>query len=423
MNMPDARYEAYKTLRMTEKDSKYVNISLSERNDLSERDFSLYQRLVRTAVERKITLDYNISIYLKNSIKKLKPQLLTVLRLGASQLLFMDKIPASAAVNESVKLAKKTGCSYASGLVNAVLRKISAEGIKYPDKDNEIYYLSVKYSFPEYAVKKYLDDYGPEICLKILESSLKEEPVYIRKNNLKEGNFSFPAEKSLVVPGAYKVSGNLFRNSDDLKNGLFHVQDLPSQICCLKLRAKPGDKVADVCASPGGKTAALAEIMENKGFILSCDIHPQRVKLIEENVKRLGIKIVKTSVKDASEGTVFDFDNEKHDLSGYFDKLLCDVPCSGSGDAGRKPDVKYKRKEDIENLPALQKRIISCSSRLLKSGGRMIYSTCSLYKDENEKVVNEFLSKNKNFSLIEMKTIFPFEYGTDGFFYAVIEKE
>ena len=424
--MTDARQTAFIFLSKIERDNGYSNIILSENNGntLSERDRVLAHRIVKTVLERKITVDYNLSRYLAQPLKKLKPQVLTILRMGTCQILFMDRIPASAAINESVKLAKKNGCSFASGLVNAVLRKISANGLMLPDeKDGE--YLSVKYSFPSYLVKKLCDYYGRETAEKIMEASLDSSKIYIRKNTLKNEDLSIDAQKT-PFQGCFSVKNTGDVTAlPDFKNGLFHVQDMSSQICCGVLDAKKGETVIDVCSAPGGKSMTVAQMMENEGKIISCDIYEHKLKLIDDTAKRLGIDIIETKLRDGTD--------ESSKLP-FADRILCDVPCSGFGVTGKKPEIRYKDENEIASLPSLGLKILENSSQYLKKGGRLVYSTCTILPEENVDVCNAFLSRHKDFVPVsidsniegfrdgETLTVLPYIYDCDGFFIAAFER-
>lgn len=425
--MADARSSAFKALSKIEKDSSYSNLILSElpeEHTLSEKDRVLAHRIVKTVLERKITVDFNLSKYLSQPLKKLKPQVLTILRMGASQLLFMDKIPPSAAINESVKLAKKNGCAFASGLVNAVLRKVSTNGLVLPDENDENY-LSVKYSFPQYLCQKLVDYYGKKIAEDIMNASLGSGNLYIRKNTLKNEALSCDAtETQLENCFVLKNTGDITR-LPDFKNGLFHVQDMSSQICAAVLGAKPGETVIDVCAAPGGKSMTIAQMMENEGRLISCDIYEHKLKLINDTAKRLGIDIIETMLRDGA---------DENALLPMADRILCDVPCSGFGVTGKKPEIKYKDEQEIASLPELGLKILENSSRFLKVGGRLVYSTCTLLREENIDVVNAFLKRNKNFILTDIDekfqglrdektlTVLPHIYECDGFFIASFER-
>ncbi|MBQ0015194.1 MAG: 16S rRNA (cytosine(967)-C(5))-methyltransferase RsmB [Oscillospiraceae bacterium] len=385
--MKSARELSFETLLKIEKDNSYSNLSIAgvlKDNNLEDADKAFFTALVYGVVERKITLDYNIGLYLKQPIKKLKTEALIILRIGAYQLLFMDKIPSHAAINESVNLAKKK-VNFASGLINAVLRKIDQNGLQIPE-DN----LEVKYSCPQELIDLFIDAYGKEKAIGILEHANGPQKMYARDK-----------EKGLVELTELKINNNQ------------HIQDKASQLCCEAIGAQPGETIFDMCAAPGGKSFTIAEIMQNKGRIVAFDLYPQRVELIAQGAKRLGIDIIDARVGDASQ-----FDENL----GLADRVLCDVPCAGLGDIGRKPEIRYKSIKDIEKLPPLQYNILVNSARYLKVYGTLVYSTCSLNPKENEEVVKRFLDAHDDFELVEQRTIFPQEEDCDGFFYSVMKK-
>ncbi len=421
----DDRFLAYKILLKIERDKAYSNItvdSVLKNNDVVSAPFVC--QLVYGVIERKITLDYILSQYLTQPLKKLNPQVLTILRMGVYQIKFLDKVPDSAAVNESVKLVKKVKCAFASGLVNSVLRKVSASEVSYPETDNKAFDLSIKYSCPIELVKHYADDYGFEDTEKFLKDSLGNAPIFLRVNTLKT-----TTDKLIDILASENVSAT---KCDDLENaviltnggavfktkaykdGLFHVQDKASQICISKLDPKPDEVVFDMCASPGGKTFTIAEIMNNKGKVYSFDLYEHRVKLIADGAKRLGINIV-----DAKTGDSAEF-NAKLPRA---DRILCDVPCSGLGVIRRKPEIRYKDLGFVDNLCELQYNILNCSAKYLKNNGVIIYSTCSLNKKENEDICNKFLAEHDDFVKVDdYITLWPHKNGTDGFFIAKLKK-
>lgn len=421
----DDRFLAYKILLKIERDKAYSNITVDavlKNNDVVSAPFVC--QLVYGVIERKITLDYILSQYLTQPLKKLNPQVLTILRMGVYQIKFLDKVPDSAAVNESVKLVKKIKCAFASGLVNSVLRKVSASEVSYPETDNKAFDLSIKYSCPIELVKHYADDYGFEDTEKFLKDSLGNAPIFLRVNTLKT-----TTDKLIDILASENVSAT---KCDDLENavmltnggavfktkaykdGLFHVQDKASQICISKLDPKPDEVVFDMCASPGGKTFTIAEIMNNKGKVYSFDLYEHRVKLIADGAKRLGIDIVDAKTEDSAEF------NSKMPKA---DRILCDVPCSGLGVIRRKPEIRYKDLGFVDNLCELQYNILNCSAKYLRNNGIIVYSTCSLNKKENEDICNKFLSEHDDFIKIDdYITLWPHKNGTDGFFIAKLKK-
>ena len=419
----DDRFLAYKILSKIERDKAYSNITVDavlNENEATSAPFVC--ALVYGVLERKITIDYILSKFLNQPIKKLNPQVLTLLRMGVYQIKYMDKVPDSAAVNESVKLSKKVKCAFASGLINSVLRKVSTVEVSLPETDNKIYDLSIKYSCPEQLVEHYVNDYGYIDAEKILESSIGSVPTFVRVNNLKvtanelisqlekEGIISKKVEKSdnsLEI-----LSGAVFK-TECYKKGYFHAQDLASQTCIDCLNPQENDIVFDLCAAPGGKSFTIAEKMNNKGKVYSFDLYEHKIKLINDGAKRLDITIIDAQIGDAA---AFNPDLPKAD------KVLCDVPCAGLGVIRRKPEIKYKDFGFVDKLCDLQYNILNNASLYLKEKGVLVYSTCSLSKSENEDVCNRFLNEHKNFKLESMVTLIPHK-DSDGFFFARFIKE
>lgn len=418
------RQLAFKILNKIERDNAYSNLTLDaalRENAAASASSAFVTALVYGVTERKITLDFILSRYLTKPLKKLRPEVLTVLRLGAFQLCFMDKVPASAAVNESVKLVKGCGCAYASGLVNSVLRKVAKDGFTYEKTGEKIKDLSIIYSCPKALVSKFVEDYGEEKTEKILSSSLGARPVTARVNTLKVS----PDELITLLSGENAVAEKcpedenyiILKNTGAVeelkayKAGFFHVQDISCGKAVKALSPKAGDAVFDMCSSPGGKAFTAAQLMKNKGKILAFDLYPQRVKLCEEGALRLGIDIIEAKVGDAC---VFLPEYEK-----AADKVLCDVPCSGFGIIGRKPEIRYKDIAIIDNLLPVQYNILANAAKYVKSGGTLVYSTCTLNRAENEGVCENFLGNNAEFRKISFNTIIPTGNGGDGFFFAV----
>ncbi len=437
--MENARQTAYRALLRVEKDAAYSNLELDavlQGSGLDARDKALASALFYGVLERRITLDYQLTHRLTKPLAKLKMGVQAVLRMGAYQLLYMNKIPASAAVNESIKLLKTTGNAYAAGLVNAVLRGIEREPAPLPDPQADpVFYDSVRYAFPPWLVQLWRDTYGTENARQLMDACVGRPPLTVRVNTLKttpqdlmerlqaEGIEAEPVEKmpeALVLKHTGAIEAlPVFRE------GLFHVQDLASQYCCRAVDAKPGQAVLDLCAAPGGKTCTLAQLMEDRGRILARDIYPARVKLIMESARRLGITMIEGQTGDAlqwDEGLP------------RFDRVLCDVPCSGLGIIRRKPEIRHKKPEELDKLPELQYRILETGSRYVKSGGKLIYATCTLNSAENEDVAGRFCEAHPDFIPAAlpwesqssqpkfMQTFMPHLQGTDGFFVACLQK-
>ncbi len=356
---------------------------------------------------------------------------LNILRIGAYQIIFLDKVPKSAAVNESVNLTKKYAFKSAS-LVNAILRKI--EKVDYEELkniQNEKERISKAYSMPQWLVEELLKEYSIQIVEKICKYSNEKPKITIRINTLKitKKNFLEELEKNNIEYETTNLENFIHiknvKNIGELelfKQGLFTVQDMGAGKISLMLMPNKNDIVLDACSAPGGKTTHLAELMENEGKIIACDIHPHRIKLVQENADRLGIHIINTELKDAT--------NFIKEYEEKFDKILLDVPCLGIGVIKRKPDIKWQRnKEDIEEITKIQYEILNKCSKYLKIKGELVYSTCSILKSENESLINKWLeSKNdkeiqnkENYKLVDEEKILPDE-NTDGFFICKIKR-
>ncbi len=417
--MANPRKLAVKALLKINTDSAYSNITLNSlfsESDASPMDKALATALVYGVLDRKITIDYVLSKFLKTPLKKVAPFTKEVLRTAVYQIMFMDKIPDSAAVDEAVKLVKASKESRNSGFVNAVLRNILRAENLLPSGES-LEDLSIIYSCPIAVIESFINDYGIENAKCLLEESLKSADITVRVNTVKTDVEEF--EKSIGVEsiktdidGALILKSGIDVGKNKLYNdGLFYVQDLASQKAVSVLSPTPNARVLDMCAAPGGKSFTMALLMGNKGEIVSCDLYPQRVELIEKSAKRLGLDIIKTKVCDA---TVYD------SSLGEFDYILCDAPCSGLGVIRRKPDIKYKAFEEFDSLCEIQLKILKNAVKYLKKGGKLLYSTCTLRKKENEDIINAFLSENKDFKCEYSHTFMPHTDGTDGFYCALL---
>lgn len=408
--MKTSRLIAFETLYKIFYDSTYSNLAVDSALKDVETDKAFVSALVYGVVERKLTLDYYINKYLTS---KPKPKIMTILRLGAYQLLFMDKVPSSAAINESVKLTHEIKQDYYSKLVNAVLHKIDSNREKI---DN----LSIKYSVPECLINMWNKQYGADAVNQFLPALNERPPIFAVPNRqfadaqelcyelLDEGVDCEVCEDLVLINSSID-----FDSSRAYKNGLFYIEDLSSYNCARSLEAKPGETVIDFCSAPGGKAFTIAQDMENNGRLCAFDLYEHRAELVMKSAKRLELDVITAEVNDAS---VY------NDTLPKADRILCDVPCSGFGIVRRKPEIRYKDLDSIKDLPEIQLNILNTSSMYLKNGGRMIYSTCTLNKKENEKVVAAFLKNNLAFRLEYDKTVFPSANGGDGFYFAVMTK-
>lgn len=430
-----SRFVVMKLLDKMDKQA-YSNIALDSAlkdSNLSEQDKGFASRLFYGVLERKLTLEHIISLYSSKPLHKLDGSVANILKMGLYQLLYMDSVPDSAAVNESVTLTRQAGKTSASGFVNAVLRSFIRDGkkIKYPDDDCER--MSIEYSCNADIIKMLCEDYSHEDVCDLLECSLTPHRTYIRVNTLKTDRDALitklneqgvsaekcPEDKDCIVTeNMGSVEGfQLF------KEGMFHVQDLSSQLCCRVLDPKPGDTVIDICAAPGGKTFTMAEMMGDTGKIIACDLHEKRVGLIKSGAERLGIGIIEAVRNDAK---------ILNDSFPKADRILCDVPCSGFGVIRSKPELKYTRPEDIKRLPEIQYEILCSAARYLKEGGELVYSTCTLNRKENDRVIDRFLEENDGFEAAEVMseygnkghkiTIFPGRFNCEGFFISKVRK-
>ena len=431
-----ARALALQILNRTDSAGQYTNLALDaalKKSNLSAPDKALVTILVYGVTERRLTLDYLANALSSRAMETLDGTVRNLLRMGLYQLCYLDRIPAHAAVGETVALAPRR----ARGFVNAVLREYTRRGqdISFPDKSTDLYrYLSVTYSIPEPLCKKLVDIFGVERAESVMEAFGHAPPVTLRVNTLKISPEQFASELCALgyrVHGfdalntALRVSDFVPSGSPQLADGHAFVQDLASQICVEVLGAQPDDFVIDACACPGSKTFGTAIRMQNTGKILACDLHQSKLSLIRTGAERLGIDIIEVRERDA----------RAHDpaLRGKADRVLCDVPCSGFGVLAKKPEIRYKDLSDAAALPDIQFAILENCCRYVKDGGVLVYSTCTIFPEENQQNVARFLSAHPEFSAEDfcvgdicseggMLTLLPDTHGTDGFFIAKLRK-
>ena len=409
--MDKVRETALKALYKIEEKEAYSNIALDEiikenRNKLEERDIGFISEIVYGVTTWKLTIDEIIKKYSKIRLKKISPWILNILRMGIYQIVFLDKVPKSASVNESVNLAKRYGHKSSSNFVNAILRKIDKNDYEeFFEIKDDFERISKTTSIPVWIIEELLKENDIKKVEEICRCSNLRPKVAIRVNNLKTNKEELAKlleqrkiefkEGSLEDFFILKNVKNI-ENLDLFRKGFFTIQDEGAGLIALIVEPQPNEIILDACSSPGGKTTYMAELMENKGKILAWDLHEHRVNLVDENAKRLGIDIIETKCEDA---TVF-----KQEYVEKFDKILLDVPCLGLGVLKRKPDIKWKRKkEDIVEITKIQEKILETCSKYLKPNGQIIYSTCSIIKDENEKIIEKFLEKNKNFDYAKIE--------------------
>lgn len=420
---------------------RYSNIELSSvirKYNFEGLDKSFFTALFYGTVEKMLTLDYCIEKLSSVKPEKIDNMVMCLLRTGLYQIFFMDKVPDSAAVNESVELAKRYCPKSSVGYVNAVLRSASRSKEKLFDlmrAEKGTKSISLLASIPQDIIECFIESYGKKTATNIAAYFAEAKPyLTLRTNTMKitrerlTDSLGNAASESEISDSAVRMSGSFpVEELYGFEQGLFFVQDEVSQLASSFINSEivpDGGVVVDVCACPGGKSFSAAINLADRAFVYSFDIHGNKLGLIERGAQRLGILNIKTAQRDAR--TVDEA------LAGKADAVICDVPCSGLGVIAKKPDIRYKPLCETERLPDIQKEIIAAASRYLKRGGIMIYSTCTLNKRENEDIVNGFLAENKGYRLSDdiiigekrgMATIFPFEYKTDGFFIAKIIKE
>ncbi len=418
---------AFSILMKTESEGAYSNIEINKSfavADIDARGRAFVTNIVYGVLQNKIRLDYIIGKFSKIPMRKITDDVKTVLRMGLYQLIFMDKVPEYAVVNESIKLVRKCKKASSSGFVNAILRGYIRSGTVYPKDD--LSYACTYYSYPEWMGKLLFTVFGDD-AIKLMECGNMTPPFSARVNTLKISREDFIektgatactlCDDGVVLGGGFSVA-----DDDMFKNGYYYPQDEASMMPAKVLSPEEGETVIDVCAAPGGKTTHMAQLMGNKGKIFAFDIYEHKLGLIENNANRLGIDIISPVLQDASE--------INSDYIGIADKVLVDAPCSGLGILRRKPEIKYARTpEDLISLAALQQKILDSAAKYVKSGGEIVYSTCTLNPDENEKVVEKFLENNKDFELINLNfenspyiKLLPHIHNTDGFFIAKLSR-
>lgn len=416
-----------------------IREKLKEYNDISKQERSFITRMSEGTIEKCIELDYIINAFSKIKVKKMKPAIRNILRMSVYQIKYMNSVPDSAVCNEAVKLTAKRGYSGLKGFVNGILRNIIREPERWGCEDDNY---SVKYSMPRWIVDMWIREYGKEKTESMLKASGRESRICIRRNVSKSERDEFLKllDNDKVSYKCSDILDDVFylwdieklNDMDTFNRGLFQVQDLSSVMSGLAASPEEGDICVDVCAAPGGKTIHLADMLHNTGCVYSRDISDEKVNMINENVERTGFSNIKLQVWDATYNDKLLY--EKADI------VMADLPCSGLGVMSRKSDIKYKvSKESIKELVHLQREILSVVSSYIKPGGTLVYSTCTVNKQENDENVKwildnlPFESKSLKGRLpeeLECETleegyiqIFTGDYGMDGFFVALFKKK
>ncbi|MCI5537036.1 MAG: 16S rRNA (cytosine(967)-C(5))-methyltransferase RsmB [Lentihominibacter sp.] len=422
------RKTAYLTLIDVESRKAYSNLALNHQIIINKPSSQAFVReIVYGVLEHKLTIDYYLDQLVRNGIENLKAAELTILRMGVYQLRYMNSVPEYAAVNESVVLAKKY-CRGKAGFINGVLREYLNRKmqLRLPDRgEDEVRYLSVKYSYSPWIIELWLEHYDMEFVERLLEAGNETAPLTVRLNWLKVmkkdlidslQKKGFEVSEGNLCQNALNVKGTGLLDSEMYKLGMFTPQDESSMLVAEKLDPQQGETIMDVCAAPGGKTTAIAERMNNTGRIIASDIYRRKLDLIDKDARRLGILNIETRSWDAT--------RVDSSMVQKADRVLVDAPCSGLGVIRRKPEIKYKEyNDDMELLPKKQLAILSASSAYVKPGGVLLYSTCTINPRENEQVVDTFLRKNLSFRQVERKLLLPDVDKTDGFFICLMKKD
>lgn len=438
IDMSIEREIAVKALLEHHKTGTWPDLYLKNRLEpLNRAQAALATNITYGVLQNLNLIDYYIAHFSSIKINKISPVVLETMRTAVYQILFLDKIPDSAAVNESVNYIKKSPESRASGFANAVLRTIVRRKNNLPEikgKD-DVETLAIKYSHPVWLVRKFVRIFGIEEAEQLLKADNESVKPVIRVNTLKTDVEAF-------IKMALEVSENRFEPVSGLENalyvsdlasilksslfadGYFYVQDAASQYAVKVLEPKPGDKVLDICAAPGGKSLLAAQMMNNCGTVISNDIYQHKAEIISANARRYGTDIIEVSCSDSTQ--------RREEFVGSFDRIICDVPCSGLGIIRKKPDIRFKDESTIGGLRPIQRKILENAASYLKPGGQMIYTTCTIVPEENELMLKAFLKEHEDFSLVNfsingeetggMITLLPHRHGTDGFFISKLER-
>jgi len=432
-----AREAAVRALLKCEKSAAWSEDALNSllrAEGLDARESALAKRICAGVIQNTAACDFYLAPYVRG---RLQPAVRAILRSAVCQLAFMDRIPASAAVNEAVELAKSLANPAAAKVVNAILRRLTASALPPLPEGDDPESLSVRFSHPVEWVETFLPLLGAEKTRQMLKLNNAPAPVCFRVNTLKatpeQAASALEAEgvllRPLAVPGFFGAeSTGEITALRAFREGLVTVQDPAAALPAYASGAVPGMRVLDCCAAPGGKSFLLAQLMGNEGSILSADLHTKKLRRVREGAERLGINIIETLSADASA--------PEETTAGTFDIVVCDAPCSGLGVIRKKPEIRYKTPEEVAHLPSVQGKILDGAARCVRPGGTLIYSTCTLLPRENGEVAAAFLERHPEFHREAMalpepfgavpageRTVWPFEYETDGFYLCRMRRE
>ena len=440
----DAREVALLTLNACERQGGWSDGVLKKQlaqAGLDSRDAALATQLCFGVQQNRLLLDYYLSRFSNIPLKRMESKVVQALRIGLYQMLFLTRVPHSAAVNSAVELTRQHCKNQrASGMVNGILRALERSLDRLPviPRESEADYLSTLYSHPKWLVERWLEQLGQQETEQLLAANNSAPVITAQVNTCKISCVALMSRLSETGIDAQihpwlkdclliRETGDLER-LDSFRDGLFYIQDPASRLAILATGVQPGMTVLDACAAPGGKSFALSIAMENKGEVISCDLHPHKKKLMEAGAQRLGIECMKPQTADA---TVF-----RPEWENAFDLVVADVPCSGLGVIRKKPDIRYKDPESLAALPQVQSRIADNVCRYVKPGGVLLYSTCTVLECENDQIVSEFLRTHEQFQLESFRlpepfgqieqgklTLYPHRHETDGFFFAKLRRK
>lgn len=436
-----ARLAAFDILRRVETEGAYASVLIASlpETSLSPEDRGLAHEITLGVLRWRSVLDYFIERYAARRVSGLDVQVVIALRMGLYQLRYLARVPPSAAVNESVNLVKESGVRSAAGFVNAVLRKAARSPGDEPGAGigDALERASVEVSHPAWMLRRWSVSLGEAEAAALALANNSAPSTAFRVNTLQstiDQGLAELAKKGVVarasafVPGAFIVEQGAAAVARAAEQGLIYIQDEASQLVSLLLDAQPAERVLDLCAAPGSKSSHIAALTGDKSFIVSCDVHTHRLNSLTAACKRLGVHTVNAVALDAAQELPFASDSQK------FDRVLIDAPCSGTGTLRRRPEIKWRlAPEDIARLAELQLSIVAQGASWVRGGGRLVYSTCSVEREENEEVVRRFLERDSSFRVIEPNavemitaegfiTTLPHRHGMDGFFAAVLEK-
>ncbi|WP_223700279.1 16S rRNA (cytosine(967)-C(5))-methyltransferase RsmB [Sutcliffiella deserti] len=444
--MKNVRELALEALLNIEKKQAYSNLLINNYLDsgkLSKKDAGLFTEMVYGTIQRSMTLDYYLTPYLEKQ-KKLQDWVRVLLRLTLYQMVYLDKVPERAAIFEAVEIAKKQGHKGVASVVNGVLRSIQRQGLpNLEELENDLDRISIATSHPRWLVEKWIEQYGVENTERMCEMNLVPPSQTVRVNTAKatvEEVISMLRTQGFDVDKGDLAEDSIVSNKGNLafsnayKNGYITIQDESSMLVARTLGVTEGDTVFDSCAAPGGKSTHIAELLKGTGTVFSTDLHEHKIRLIKEQATRLNLPNIKVQTLDSRKAQeVFEIEQ--------FDRVLVDAPCSGFGVIRRKPDLKFtKTMEDVKQLASVQLSILEQVAPLVKKGGTLVYSTCTIDKEENTEVVKAFLENNPDYKIdfnikdllpasLEtyikdgMLQLLPHYFGTDGFFIVRLKRQ